>query len=291
MKMKNEIVDKLKISIESSSINKSSFWEKIYKNPNMDYLNPLSDLVTVRYYTKTFYTVIVHFIFLSYFFGQSLFKLPIYKKYKLLFDNSKRQIDLNTVRHILTFNLLKKRIKTPSNVCIIGDGKCHALIGSMVTFPNARIFSINLSETLINDYLVLRSMNILDDAEIQVIESEDDEILENKKLILIPSHLKKYLLNKHIDLFVNIASFQEMTTSEVANYFEIIKSNNSVFYCCNREYKKLDGGEELYFEHYPWGEAKFYLKESCPWHQKYYCRKFPFIKKYNGVTKHCLVSY
>ena len=288
--MNNEIVDKLKISIESSSINKSSYWKK-YSNSKTDYLNPSSDLGFGSYYKKTLLSVVIHFIFLSFFFGRNLFKLTIYKKYKLLFDKSKRQIDLNATRHIFTFDLLKKRIKTPSKVCIIGDGKCHSVIGSIVTFPNAKIFSINLPETLINDYLVLRRMNILDDAEIQVIESEDDEILENKKLILIPSHLKNNLLNKHIDLFVNIASFQEMTTNEIANYFEIIKSNNSVFYCCNREYKKLDGGEQLYFENYPWGEAKFHLKENCPWHYKYYCRKFPFIKKYDGVTKHCLVSY
>ena len=102
--------------------------------------------------------------------------------------------------------------------------------------------------------------------------------MKNKKLILIPSHLKKNLLNKQIDLFVNIASFQEMTTNEVENYFEIIKSNNSLFYCCNREYKKLDSGEELYCENYPWGEAKFYFNENCPWHQKYYCSKFKKVR-------------
>ena len=288
--MSNEIVNKLKKTIEKDSINKSSYWKK-YLNSNTDYMNVESDLGFGAYYKKTLYTFVIHFLFLRYFFGQALFQSIIFKKYKLLFDKSKRQIDLNTVRHILTFDLLKKRIKAPSKICIIGDGKCHSVIGSIVTFPDAKIFSINLSETLINDYLVLRIMGILDDAEIQVIGSEDDEILKNKKLILIPSHLKKNLLNKQIDLFVNIASFQEMTTNEVENYFEIIKSNNSLFYCCNREYKKLDGGEELYFENYPWGEAKFYFNENCPWHQKYYCSKYPFIKKYDGIMKHRLASY
>jgi len=186
---------------------------------------------------------------------------------------------------------LLKSINPPSNVCVIGDGKCNFVIGSLLTFPNSRIFSINLSETLINDYLNLKEMKILDDTEIQVIENAHDEILENKKLILIPSHLKEYLLNKDIDLFVNMASFQEMTINEVENYFRIIKSNNPLFYCCNREYKKLVGGEELYFDNYPWGNIAKKFNEDCPWHQKFYQVNYPFIKRYDGNIKHCLIDY
>ena len=47
-----------------------------------------------------------------------------------------------------------------------------------------------------------------------------------------------------------------MTIDEIENYFRIIKTNNALFYCCNREYKKLVGGEESYFENYPWGNIK-----------------------------------
>ena len=99
------------------------------------------------------------------------------------------------------------------------------------------------------------------------------------------------MLNKDIDLFVNIASFQEMTIDEIENYFRIIKSNNPLFYCCNREYKKLVGGEELYFDSYPWGNITKKFNEDCPWHQKLYQVKYPFIKKYDGNIKHCLIDY
>ncbi len=194
------------------------------------------------------------------------------------------------MRHIFTFDLLKK-INSPSNVCVIGDGKCNFIIGSLIIYPDAKIFSVNLSETLINDYMVLKQMKLLDDDDIQVIENEHDSILENKKLILVPSHLKEFLSNKSIDLFVNIASFQEMPVKEVDNYFRIIKSTNSLFYCCNREYKKLIGGEELYFNKYPWGNNTKELNEDCPWHQKLYQTKFPFIRKYDGNMKHCLIDY
>ena len=41
--MSNEIVNKLKKTIEKDSINKSSYWKK-YLNSNTDYMNAESDL-------------------------------------------------------------------------------------------------------------------------------------------------------------------------------------------------------------------------------------------------------
>tara|TARA_B110000259_G_C13988411_1_gene391439 strand:+ start:633 stop:1502 length:870 start_codon:yes stop_codon:yes gene_type:complete len=285
----NSIIEKLEKSIDSDNKTKSSHWKK-YLHSNVDYKNPFEFLGFGSYSNKTLLTSFFHYIFSILIFGNNIFKSETYKKYKFIFDKSNRQINVDTIRHIFTFDMLKS-ISPPSNVCIIGDGKCNFLIGNLLTFPKSRIFSINLSQTLINDYLIIKESKILNDSEIQVIESEHDEILKGKKLILIPSHLKKYLVNKDIDLFVNIASFQEMTMDEIRNYFRIIKSNNSLFYCCNREYKKLLGGEELYFDNYPWGNNKKEFNEDCPWHQKTYQKKYPFIRKYDGNTKHCLIDF
>ena len=287
--MNNSILDKLEKHIEFDNKTKSSHWKK-YLNSNANYKNPFEPLGFGGYSKKTLFKSFIHYIFSILIFGNNIFKSETYKSYKIVFDKSKRQINVDTIRHIFTFDLLKS-INPPSSVCVIGDGKCHFIIGNLLTFPNSRIFSINLSETLIHDYLILKEMKILDDTEIQVIENEHDAILENKKLILIPSHLKDFLLNKDINLFVNIASFQEMTIDEIENYFRIIKSNNSLFYCCNREYKKLLGGEELYFDNYPWGNNKKEFNEDCPWHQKTYQKKYPFIRKYDGNTKHCLIDF
>ena len=122
-------------------------------------------------------------------------------------------------------------------------------------YPESKIFSINLSETLINDYLILKQFKILDDDHIQVITSKNDKIDFNKKLFLIPASLKKFISNIDIDLFANIASFQEMNIDEIKNYMDIIKKKKkTLFYCCNREYKKLYGQEEIYFDRYPWGD-------------------------------------
>ena len=82
-----------------------------------------------------------------------------------------------------------------------------------------------------------------------------------------------------------------MTINEISNYFEIIKNNKSKLYCCNREYKKLYGGEELYFDKYPFANSKKIFWEDCPWHQKHYSLRPPFIHKYHGNIKHCLVDF
>ena len=88
-----------------------------------------------------------------------------------------------------------------------------------------------------HDYLILKKNNIILDTEIQVVDSSDDLEYENKKLFLIPANKKNLIKNKNIDLFVNIVSFQEMNNEEVNNYFDIIKSNKSYLYCCNRKKK------------------------------------------------------
>ncbi len=61
---------------------------------------------------------------------------------------------------------------------------------------------------------------------------------------------------------------------------------------CHWMIEKVDrGGEESYFENYPWGNIKKILNEDCPWHQKFYQFKYPFIRKYDGNIKHCLIDY
>ena len=53
-----------------------------------------------------------------------------------------------------------------------------------------KFFSINLAETLLHDYLILKKNNIILDTEIQVVDSSDDLEYENKKLFLIPAKKK-----------------------------------------------------------------------------------------------------
>jgi hypothetical protein len=255
---------------------------------NSDYLDPFSSLGFGSFGKKNVNNFI-HNLLARVIFGNNIFKTITYYAYKSVFDKIDRYIDVDTIRHIFTFEKLKKYVN-PKSICIIGDGKINGVLGAHLTFPNTKIYSVNLSETLINDNMILEKIDIGLKKSITLIEDLNLPI-EDKILTLIPSNFKKILLNKNIELFINIASFQEMTICEINKYFEIIKNNKSKLYCCNREYKRLPGGEELYFEKYPFSNAKKIFWEDCPWHHKFYSHKPPFIHKYDGNIKHCLVDF
>ncbi len=106
------------------------------------------------------------------------------------------------------------------------------------------------------------------------------------------------------DVAVNIASMQEMNADSVSRYFVFLRSHlksENLFYCCNREYKKMPGGEVAEFEKYPWQSGdRFLLDERCPWQQYYLSLRrasrgwnllglrAPFVNYYDGETRHRL---
>ena len=256
---------------------------------NVNYLSEFSQLGFGSFTKKNFFKDIIRNFLLLIIFGKKVFKTETYQKYKLTFNKIGRFVDNDTMRHVNVFEKIKK-ILDPKTICIIGDGKLNSVLGANLTFPKATIFSVNLSETLINDYLIIKKLNTKLADSIALID-KDEFTIADKTLYLVPANFKKFLLNKKIDLFINIGSFQEMTVNEVSEYFKIIANNKSKLYCCNREYKKLFGGEELIFDKYPWSNSKRIFWEDCPWHKKYYIKKFPFIVKYAGNMKHCLVDF
>ena len=123
----------------------------------------------------------------------------------------------------------------------------------------------------------------------------------DKRLGLIAASHSTILLNTPIDLFVNIASFQEMNVDTIRQYFKLIKSSTTgaALYCCNRREKKLYGGEIIRFGDYPWNGFKHLITDDeCPWHQHYYVhrrhRLLPIPKTqipYDGIHDHRLVIY
>ena len=290
--MKSEdIISKLKKNIKLSNDNKSSYWRKhldIKDDAYLDYLNE-NKVIAGDFIKKNFLKNFLHFFFQIIIFKHKFYFNDTYKKYKRVFDTMNRQITSDTIRHIFTYELIKNYIN-PKKICIIGDGKINGLIGAHLTFPNAKIFSCNLSEILINENLIINKTSIELKNSMKLVETEGEDE-ENFKLVLVPSNLKKFLYDKNIDLFINLASFQEMTNKEVNNYFYLIKSNKSYLYCCNREYKKLYDDEELIFDKYPWNNCKKIIFEDCPWAQKYYSFRYPFIKKYHGNFKHAFVKF
>jgi len=286
--MQDDIIKKLIDNIDQSNQDKSSHWKK-YLPTDADYLNQFNHLGFGSYTKKNSIKNYFENLLAKIIFGKDIFRTKTYESYKTIFNKIERHIDNDTIRHIFTFEKLKKYLN-PKSICIIGDGKINGVLGSYLTFPSAKIFSVNLSETLVNDYIILEKIYLFKEQVALVDNINSTE--ENKLLTLVPSNLKNFLLNKNIELFINISSFQEMTEIEIINYFEIIKNNKSKLYCCNREYKKLPGGEEIYFDKYPFSDAKKIFYENCPWHKKFYSiKKLPFIFNYDGNHKHCLIEF
>ena len=282
-----EINKKLFDLINKTNLNKSSSYKE-YLPQNADYTNELSQL-GFGSYTKKNVKNYIHNILTKIVYGNTIFKTKTYNAYKSIFDKINRYIDNDTIRHIFTFEKLKEYVN-PESICIIGDGKINRILGAHLTFPQAKIYSVNLAEVLINDNLILEKTKIDLKKSVTLVENLN-MYSTNTKLFLIPSSNKKFLMNKKIELFINIASFQEMTTNEINEYFKIIKNNKSKLYCCNREYKKLPEGEEIYFEKYPFTNSIKIFWEDCSWHQKLYSLKPPFIHRYDGNVKHCLVDF
>ena len=275
-------------NIKHTDLNKSSHWNE-YLVDESNYLDEFESFGFGTFNKKSLIKDIAYNILRKIVFGKKVFKTDTYFKYKSIFDKIDRYIDVDTIRHIFTYEKISQYLK-PKTICIIGDGKINGILGAHLTFPLAKIYSVNLSEVLINDLVILNRLTIEIKKSTEVVTNKNF-ISSEKLLTLVPSNFKSFLKNKNIDLFINIASFQEMNQKEINNYFEIIQNNKSMLYCCNREYKKLFGGEELYFEKYPFSNSKRIFWEDCPWYQKFYSLKPFFIHRYNDKIKHCLVDF
>ena len=284
----NKIIKKIISQIPCDDKNKSSHWKFHLKNKELFDIYSKNEFGSFT--RKIYYKSLIHYFFQIIIYGYRITKSKFFKNYNKIYNKINRQIDSDTLRHIFTFNLLKK-YDDFERICVIGDGKANFILGALSIYPNAQIFLINLYEVLIDDYLILKKLKIIDDAKIHVVEDIRDNLYNSSKIIFVPSHLKNFLFEKKIDLFVNINSFQEMTNSEVSNYFDIIKNNKTLLYTCNREYKKLYDGEELIFDNYDWGSGVKILYEECPWNKYFYSTKPPFIHRYDGKVKHALVRY
>ena len=279
---------------------KSSYWQYYLRNFDVkDDLTIDGDIegfgetrppTPLRKLLRNFLLIIIY--------GKDFLFTDLYKIFKNIENEQNKCIDINVIRHYFTFEFLQKNILTHEkidNVCVIGDGRCNFVSPALKINLFNKVISVNLTEVLLFDLLLLEKQNSINKNEVGVASSinQFDDLLKNKdiKLILISAQNSHYLVDKKISLFVNIASFQEMTQETIKEYFDIIKSNNSYFYCCNRVYKKLIGGEVTEFAKYNWGNARIIIDELCPWTQRYYGKTFPFIFKYDGEVQHRLVKY
>lgn len=221
-------------------------------------------------------------------------------------SRQQRSLDNDAYRHVCTLSFLENHLNFSdiNTVCIIGDGQANFVAPVLADNTFSKVISVNLPEILLSDLeLIVQSGTPAS----SICLCTDRENLQRSlsdpttKLILIPAFSSDVLFNQPVDLFVNIASFGEMTNDTIAHYFSIIKSSRSgaYLYCCNRLEKRLSPSELTIFENYPWeGYEGIYCDEPCPWHQQFYTphmtRFFPIPmihRSYDGQINHRLVRY
>ena len=288
----DRILNDLKKMLPFSNQEKSSYWHHYIDKVNFNYYDKKLTSQFGTYSKKHYLKNLLHHFFQIIIYGISFLYLPEFRIYKSLCKKENRNIDQNVVRHIFTLNVLNKHNLIKDTVCVIGDGKTNC-VGGLIELhkKDIRIFSINLPEILINDYIIIKDSKLIKNELIIAVQNEEDLKRKDKKLFFISASNADFLFNQSINLFINIASMQEMKKTTIKKYFDIISNNKSYFYCCNRELKILPDGEKIIFNNYPWGKGKIIFKEDCCWHQKYYDFFPPFIKKYDGNIVHSLTKY
>jgi len=287
--MEDKIINKLRYSLKDSHKYKSSYWKNLKYSEDLDDIYGHFGFGTFE--KKTFIRNLAHTFFQYLIYGKNLFKMSEFKILKNFYDKFNRQIDIDSIKHVFTFNFLKNKIGNPQSISVIGDGKANFVTCAYLNYPHSKIFSINLPEVLIHDYLILKEYKIFREDEISVVTNEKDLEGSQKRLFLVSPDKVDLLQNIKVDFYANLCSFQEIKFDDIIKYFEIIKKHKALFYCCNRRSKILPGGENIVFQDYPWGKGKNIVEGQCEWIKKIYFFRPPFIKSYDGPHDHKLISY
>ena len=284
----DKILNSLNSKIQSTNKNKSSSYKMYLKN--IDYENIYSQFATGGFQKKNLFRNFFNFFFSRLIFKSSIFSSKSFKKLILINNRLNVTLNVNMIWHVIILNILKKKTR-PKTICVIGDGKSNFIINALINFPNVKIYSINLTEVLINDYLILKKSRILKKNKICVISNINQTIDYKKKIFLIPANLKNIINKVKIDLFVSIECLQELNISEQKKYLRIIsKQKNAFFYLLEREIKTLPGGEKNLFKNFFPKNCKIIFNKQASFSNTFYNTKFPFIHYQTKNKRHALVK-
>ena len=168
-----------------------------------------------------------------------------------------------------------------------------------------KLYLVNLTKVLIADLLYLKiwmgermfnsTVNLVTNVDELISIDKNNQV--TNKLQIIAIQAKDFELLKFCDynFVINIHSMQEMNLEIVKKYFYFMKSSKSrekiLFYCCNRDEKKLFDGSVSRFNEYPWdNKDEIIFDEPCPvWNQKTYSFKPPFYINFDGMIRHRLL--
>lgn len=216
-------------------------------------------------------------------------KLKVNTFLKTLFYTfkSKQIFGYDVTRMALTIDFLEKNIGNldVKRFCLIGDG--YGRFGSILKsiYPNCSVIYINLGRTLVFDYYYTTKVFPKNNHHLIITQSkfsDDFTYIEAERY-------REYKIEA--DVFINIASMQEMNMKTIDDYFTLVNSQAlpTYFYCANRISKNLPDGSIINFNDYPWNGMKILIDELCPWYQKFPTIKPPFVRRFDGPLQHRLV--
>lgn len=188
-------------------------------------------------------------------------------------------------------------------VIIIGDGYGYLSALIKMVFPDSTLVLVDIGKTLIFQAFYCQKVH----PELKhyyIDDSNSQDTLNDYDFVYCPADRLDKVDKLNYDIAVNMASFQEMNPSIIEKYFMFLRSHlnaDNLFYCCNREYKKLIGGEITEFKKYPWKTDDRYLVDGyCPWHVYFFSlsregrglkilgMRIPLVRYFDGKILHRL---
>lgn len=208
----------------------------------------------------------------------------------------KRLLILDEVKQIIICDILKKHdiLKQSKAITVIGDGYGFMSCLLRLAAPHAKIIDVNLGKILFFD--MLYASKVFPDTKMFLLQDKDDyeKALEQNPMIFVEAENYEMLLGNNADLFINIASMQEMNMDVIKKYFDIIRSSTGkrYFYSCNRVEKVLPDGSIIRFDEFPWdlNKDEIIIDELCPFYQQYPISVPPFWLPLEGPVKHRLAK-
>lgn len=200
-----------------------------------------------------------------------------------------RVVSFDCVKQILAVDLLRRHgvLRDVKTAVVVGDGYGYmtALLGAVL--PEARIVCVNLGNILFFDAYYVGQAFPNEEYGLNAITGN------GHRFIFLEAEHYEALRDLPVDVFINIASMQEMDMGVIRNYFRVMRSGKGVgyFYCCNRVEKTLPDGSVIRFDAYPWDKGdQVLVDELCPWYQRRPVLKPPFWRPFGGPIQHRLVQ-
>lgn len=214
-------------------------------------------------------------------------------------------LTFDVFRQVCVLSFLKGKIPATIynkhiSILVIGDG--FGMLSSLLkaVFPNSTIVMVDIGKVLMFQAYYCQKAH---PKCIHRLAGTFGESAQSDFIYCPAEHLDS-LDDLVFDLAVNVASMQEMNMLTITKYFAFLRSHLhevNLFYCCNREFKKMPGGEVTEFDKYPWKNEDWYLVDGyCPWHQYFFSStkavnglwllgiEIPFVNFYASKIRHRL---